>query len=478
MNEPTGSTAHPYPLFLDVRGTAVLIVGGGPVAERRLATLLESGAEVTVIAPGVTTAIADAAATGRIAWHPRRFVHQDTDGFRLVFSATGLAEVDQAVARAAHATGALVNVADDAASSDFHVPAIERRGPIQIAVGTGGAAPGLAALLRDRFAATIAPEFIGLAELLGEMRRIARRSIPDAASRMRVLARAAGDPDLRAAIACGSTPSPEAALSTFLDAESADSDIASGAPTQTGARVSIVGAGPGAPDLITARGLDRIRTADVIVYDDLIDRRLLEHAVPTAELVYAGKRGWAPDEGRRPGPDLLVERATEGGGRHVVRLKGGDPSVFARLDEEIAALDGAGIPYDIVPGVTAALAAAASAKLPLTARGTSASVTLVTAVASGDTDEANDLVPLVRAGGTVVVYMGLRNLGAITERLIEAGIDPVLPVAVISAASSPDERVVRTTLACATDDVIASHIASPALVVLGRVASGERVETA
>lgn len=465
MDSPQRHPPHPYPLFLDLTDADVLVVGAGGVAERRVTTLLESGARVTVVAPLATNELRASAAAGQLSFLERGFEDGDVKGHALVFSATGVADVDRAVSRAARAAGAFVNVADDTLASDFHVPAIERRGRIQVAVGTGGAAPGLAAKLRDRLAAGIGPEWARLADLLGEVRVVARASIADSATRMRALKRAADDADLLAAVARGQQPSASEVL------EHALSDIAQAAPSTvpTGAFVSIVGAGPGAPDLITMRGLERLRSADVIVYDDLVDRRLLEHAASHAELIYGGKRGWRETTGR-PTPELLVQRAAEAGGRHVVRLKGGDPSVFGRLDEEIAALKAAGVPFEIVPGVTSALAAAAAATVPLTARGESTSVTLAAAIASGGEDEVADLLPLVRAGGTVVVYMGLRALATIADRLMSQSIDPSIPITIISGASTPAEQIVRTSLGRVESDLKASRTPSPAIVIIGRVA--------
>lgn len=455
---------HPYPLFLELADADVLVVGGGAVAQRRVSTLIESGARVTVVAPQATPELEAGAAGNRLTIVRRGFEDDDVRGRVLVFSATGDVAVDCAVSRAARAAGAFVNVADDTAASDFHVPAIERRGRIQLAIGTGGAAPGLAAKLRDRLSAGIGPEWVRLADLLGEVRVLARSSVADSATRMRALRRAAGDADLLAAVARGERSAPQEVLEHAFD------DTAKSTPSAIppGAFVSIVGAGPGAPDLITVRGLERIRSADVVIYDDLVDRRMLDHAAH-AELIYGGKRGWHEMSGR-PSPELLAQRALEADGRHVVRLKGGDPSVFGRLDEEIAALEAAGVPYEVVPGVTSALAAAAAAKVPLTARGESASVTLATAIASGSEAEVADLLPLVRAGGTVTVYMGLRALTVIAERLIAEAIDPTVPVTIVSGASTPAEQIVRTSLGRVAFDLEASQPASPAIVIIGRVA--------
>lgn len=464
-------TAHPestgmYPLLLDLTGREVLVVGGGSVAERRVTGLLEAGARVTLVAPEATEALAELARDGRIAWAQREFQPPDVSGSALAFTATGIVEVDSAVAEAARASGIFVNSADDNARCDFHIPAVARRGDIVIAVGTGGSAPALAARLRDRFAAALGPEWERFAALLGEMRDLARTRIADRRERARVLTAAAGGDALLARLARGE------------DVSAADALAAEASTTPQTTLVSLVGAGPGAPDLLTLRAYERIRAADVIVYDDLVDRSVLAQARPDAELVYSGKRGWrsGPD---RPGPELLVQRALEAGGQRVVRLKGGDPNVFGRSTEEIAALESAGVPYEIVPGITAALAAAAAAHIPLTQRGVSGSLTLATGVAIGapgagaphaDDPTPADIAALVRSGSTVAVYMGLRVLPEITDALLSAGVSADLPVAVVGSASLPGETVVRGTLSDIASRVAAAEVPSPAIAILGEVA--------
>lgn len=463
MSSPAQSHPHPYPLFLKLAGRPVTIVGGGPVAERRAQLLADSGARVTIVAPQVTPLLREMSQVGTIEIRRDRFAADHLAGQVLAFAATGVPRVDREVAEAARRAGIFVNVADDAESSDFHVPAIERRGDIQVAVATGGSAPGLAARLRDRFAATIGPEWVTLAALLGEVRRLGRKRIADPALRMKALARAAKDDDLLASIARGNTPSAEEVL---------DGALAEHWPAVAESRqeafVALVGAGPGSPDLVTLRGLALLETADVVLYDDLVDRRLVELAPQHAQKVYAGRRGWR-DTGQRPGPDALVMYALEAGGRRVVRLKGGDPSVFGRLDEELTALREAGIQFEIVPGVTAATAAAAAAGLPLTARGRTASVTLATAVLAGEThgrEQIDRLSELLRRGDTVALYMGSRSLGDIVRRFLAAGVAPSLPVTIVASASTDEQRIARMTLGQANDADTETMVA-PSLAIFG-----------
>lgn len=464
MNSAEMNT-HPYPLFLDLTDRRVLVVGGGRVAERRVMTLVASGARLTVIAPEATEWLMGQSERGVLALYSREFAPKDVEGYLLVFSATGIDEVDARVATAARTVGALVNVADDASKSDFHVPAIERREHIQLAVGTGGAAPGLAARLRDRLASAIGPEWDAFAELIAETRVLARRTMPTREERMDAIRTAANDRELFALVSRGAPPPPTEVLAKHGSPRQPEITSPVGK-----ARVSIVGAGPGHPDLITIRGHEAIASADVVIYDDLVDRRLLDIAPAHAELVYFGKRGWR-DLAARPPFGSIVLRALERDGKHVVRLKGGDPSIFGRLSEEIQALESAGIPYEVIPGVTAAVAAAAAAKVSLTRRGEARSVTLASAIVArdeGGADSADEegLVRMLKNGGVVVVYMGLRSIRRIAQRLIAQGIDPALPVIIAAGVSTPEEQIVRTALVSAADDAQRSGLGSPALILL------------
>lgn len=468
MSTSTQTNAHPYPLFLDLIGRRVLVVGGGPVAERRAMTLVESGARLTVIAPDATEWLLDQSDHGILTLCAREFMPEDVEGHVLVFSATGIAEIDVEVAAAARAEGAFVNVADDASESDFHVPAIERRGRIQVAVGTGGGAPGVAARLRDRLAATIGPEWEAFADLIAQTRTIARRTISTRTERMDVIRTASNDRELFALVSRGAPPTPEEVL-----ARSEADEQPAMAPPAEHARVSIVGAGPGHPDLITVRGRDALSSADVVIYDDLVDRRLLDIAPPHAELVYFGKRGWS-GLAARPPFESIANHALEGGGKHVVRLKGGDPSVFGRLAEETGALESAGVPYVVIPGVTAALAAAAAARTPLTRRDGARSVTLTSAIIAGVESEdtnADEIAGLLGKGGSVAIYMGLRSIRRMAARLIERGVAPDLSVVIVAGVSTPEERIVHTSLASSADDIDHAGIRSPALIVLSVEAS-------
>lgn len=478
------TNGEPYPAFLDLRSRRALVVGGGEVAARKTKTLLCSGAKITVVSPLVCEALEQMEADGAVVLERRTFSPSDIVDCTLVFAVTGIATVDTAVAEAARSAGALANLAGDPEECDFLVPASGTRGAIQIAVGTAGTSPGLAVRLRDRIITALGPEWEEFAELLGRMRSVAHDVIPDAATRQRALARAANDDALLAAVARGEKMDPKETLLGMV--ESVFDGVASGAAADVpnGAFVSLVGAGPGSPGLLTLLGHDRVASADVIVYDDLVDSRVLSAARHDAELVYAGKRGWREGPARPDTGELLVTKAREGQGKRVVRLKGGDPMVFGRAGEEMSTLEAAGVPCEVIPGVTAALAAAAGARIPLTLRGVSNSVTFVAgnsateapaaATGLGDATGASgppveSLASAALSGGTLCIYMGLKGLREISTGLISRGVDAELPVAVVEGASSETQRCVRGTLATIAEAVEAAEIASPALVIVGRV---------
>ncbi len=455
-----------YPLFIDLRDRRVLVVGAGQVAARRVGALLRSRARLTVVARVVNDEIAELGRAGAVELHQRAFRDDDVAGHALVFSATGDAAVDSAVSAAARAAGVFVNVADELGLSEFHVPAVHRRGDVQVAVSTGGTAPGLAARVRDTIADVVRPEWGRFANLLGGVRRLAKARIPDPQERMAVMRRLAYDDGLMADVTADGVSRAETVLEYALGRRERESS-ASGL-------VSIVGAGPGDPDLITVAGRSRLRQADVVVYDDLVDERLLGEAPEWAELIYCGKRGWLPND-VRPGPDLLVAKALERPGMRVVRLKGGDPSVFGRLAEELDELEAAGVAYEVLPGVTAALAAAARAKVPLTRRGSSASITLATVVREGSvTQGAPWSGTILREGGTLAIYMGLRSLREFAAGLVAEGVDDDLPILIVAGASTPKECVVEATLASAATAAESAGLESPALILAGRVFGSRR----
>src|SRR6185312_247296 len=329
-----------YPLFADLSRRAVLVVGGGAVAERKAAALLAAGAQVTVGAPELTPQLQRWARQGRIAHRAGEFAPGWLDYVWLVVAATDDHALNARVAELAGLQRVFVNVVDDAELSSFHVPAVIDRAPLVVAISSGGAAPMLARLVRERLETLLDHSLGPLAQLAARLRKRIRRRHPDLAARRRFYT----------ALFNG----PVAALS--LQAT----------PVAAAGSVVLVGAGPGDPGLLPLRGLRALNEADVILHDRLVSAEVLELARRDADRIEVGKQAGKHHATQDEIHALLLEHAQAG--RRVVRLKGGDPFVFGRGGEELEFLREHGIPYEVVPGVTAALACAAHAGVPLTHR--------------------------------------------------------------------------------------------------------------
>jgi len=408
--DPPSAAGPVYPLSLKLAGRRVLVVGGGPVALRRVAGLREAGAEIVVVAPRLTPALADLAARGLITAHQRGYEPGDLDGAWLVLACTDQPGVNAAVAAEAERQRLWCARADDAAASAAWVPAVGRTGAVTVAVNAGRD-PRRAAELRDRFVDTVA-----------------------AAGRM---------------AASAAAPAP-------------------GAQPAAG-RVSIVGGGPGDPGLITVTGLHRLREADVVLTDRLAPVALLEQLAPDVHVVDAAKVPGGPSMRQDHINRALVEHARAG--RAVVRLKGGDPFVFGRGREEVEACLAAGIPVEVIPGVTSAISVPAAAGIPVTHRGVSQGFCVLAGhVRPGDSRSSVDWAALARSGMTLVLLMAVDHLAEIADTLISAGLDGGTPGAVVSDGWSRRQRVVTAPLRDLAGAVRAAGVTNPAVVVVGDVA--------
>ncbi len=450
------------PLFVDLTGRVCVVVGGGQLAERRTRSLLQGGATVTVVAPESTAGIAALAAEGALTLLPRAYQATDLDGAFLAVAATGDAEVDAAVATHARAAGCLLNAGSDAAEGDTIVPAQVRRGRLRIAVSASGASPTLAGSIRRDIEERYGPEWEAYLDALAAVRVLARTQLSDTAERQRVLELAA-DPALMQRVIDGLAEDPSALLEWLQDG------AAQGAAS-AGPHVALVGAGPGDPGLITAKGLARVRACEVLIYDHLVDERLVAQAPMHAERIYVGKRG-GHDYIKQPAiNDLIIVKALEGAGRRVVRLKGGDPYVFGRGGEEALALLDAGVPFEVVPGVSSGVAVPASAGIPVTHRGLSTSVTFVTG--HEDPTKEREDVDWARIGAsaeTLCIFMGVRNAASIASGLMTGGRPADEPVAVIRWGATPRQETLVTTLSELPDAIARAKFTPPALLVVGRV---------
>jgi uroporphyrin-III C-methyltransferase / precorrin-2 dehydrogenase / sirohydrochlorin ferrochelatase len=446
-----------FPLFADLRGRSCLVVGGGEVALRKVRLLLEAGARVSVNARALHPVLADWRQRGRIHYLPGGFRATFLDEQWLAIAATDDPTVNGAVRAAGDARRVLVNSVDDPLASSFIVPAIVDRAPLMVAISSGGAAPVLARRLRQWLETVLPQQLGGLVRLAGALRAKVKRRLPAAARRGFWEAQFTGR-FARLALA-GDEAGARRAFHLALENQ------ASGPPPA--GRISLVGAGPGDPSLLTLKALQRLGEADVVLYDRLVSTGVLALARRDAELIAVGKqaRGGCSQADIEA---LMLSHAAAG--RRVVRLKGGDPFVFGRGGEELAAARRAGMPCEVVPGITAALGCAAVTGLPLTLRGVARAVTLITAQ-GGDEFDALDWPGLSAAGHTLVIYMGVGRAAAIRERLLAHGRAPDTPVALIQDGTGPSQRLVKGQL-FELPSLLARHgITAPALMVIGETAA-------
>ena len=456
-----------YPVFLNLRGRRAVVIGGGAVAEQKVLGLLGAGAHVTVVSPETTRRLADLAAAGGIELRRRPYRSGDLAGAWLAIAGTDDCGANARVWAEAEREGVLLNAVDDLDHCSFIAPAIHREGDITVAISTSGKSPALAARLRHRVARLVGPAEARLCDLLGALRPEVAARVPDARARTALWYRIV-DSDVIEFVRRGDMEGARGRIDELVDQPeiprlahpSGWGDGATGV-------VYLVGAGPGDPGLITARGLEILRSADVLVYDRLVAPALVAEAPPSAERVFVGKRphGRGADLAQEEINALLVDRARRG--LTVVRLKGGDPFVFGRGAEECEALHAAGVPFRVVPGVTSAIAAPAAAGIPVTHRRLASAFAVVTGH-EYDGVSSLDWEALARVP-TLVVLMGLSALPEITARLLEHGADPDTPAAVIASGTLPAQRTVVATIATLAERVAEEGLEPPATVVVGEV---------
>jgi uroporphyrin-III C-methyltransferase/precorrin-2 dehydrogenase/sirohydrochlorin ferrochelatase len=435
------------PLFFDLTDRKVLVVGHGAAAERRAHLARAAGASVVerVDSPEPST----------------------LQNVSVAFVATGDLDRDSAAAQVARRAGVPVNVADRPALSDFIVPAIIDREEVVVAVSTGGASPTVATVLRGRIEALL-PERIGsLARLARTFRPQVRALIAEPARRRAFWRRLVEGSAGRSALAGDEAGARRLALGEL--------DTARGARDAVGT-AHIVGAGPGDPDLLTLRAAQLLQEADAILHDDLVPAAILNRARRDAERIAVGKRKGFVRWAQRDIEAEMIHRVRAG--QTVVRLKAGDPFVFGRGGEEVEALRAAGLPVSVVPGITAALGAAASVGIPLTHRRVASAVTFVTGRAADGAREPA-WPALAARGHTVAIYMGATEAASVRDRLLDAGTPPDMPVAIVENGTRPDGRVSLGRLADLARLAV-SHTsrgdAGPSLIIVGEVAAFANVE--
>jgi uroporphyrin-III C-methyltransferase/precorrin-2 dehydrogenase/sirohydrochlorin ferrochelatase len=439
-----------YPVFLDLRGRRVVVAGAGEVAVAKLRLLLKTEAELAVYGEDPAPEVEAWAAAGRLALVARELAAGDADGAALVYGATGDRAGDARAATIGRDAGALVNVVDYLEGSDFITPAIVDRDPVTVAIGTEGAAPVLARKIKAEVEAML-PTTLGLLTRVGQGFRARVEALDSRARRAfwtrfyfqrGPLALAAGEDAARAEL---------------------EAMLAEGEGPREGV-VHLVGAGPGDPELLTLKARRLLHEADLVVHDRLVPGAILELARREARIVAVGKIPGGPSWRQEDIGALLVAEALAG--NVVVRLKGGDPAVFGRLDEEIEALAAAGVRYGVVPGITAASAGAAAIGQSLTRRGRNSSLRILTGHDVAGFAE-HDWRELARPGATAAIYMGVKAAAFLRGRLLMHGAAAGTPVTAVENASRPDQRVIATTLIDLPEALAEAAPEGPVVILLG-----------
>ncbi|TNF63605.1 MAG: uroporphyrinogen-III C-methyltransferase [Rhodobacteraceae bacterium] len=442
-----------FPIFLAVAGRRIVVSGGGEAALAKLRLLMKTEAHLSVFAKDPDPRIIAWAEAGRLTVHARAMEPGDALCAALFYAADEDPEEDARTTRLARADGALTNIVDNLEDSQFITPAIVDRDPVTIAIGTEGAAPVLARAIKADLEARLPVRLGALARIGKAFRRVAE-ALPHGRPRR----------DFWSDWYFRTGPR---AIETGEDtARAALDDLLSGHLSRQDrpGHVAFVGAGPGDPELLTLKARRALDEADVVIHDRLVGSEILELARREALLIDAGKEGFGPSMTQGDINALIVEHARAGA--QVVRLKGGDPTVFGRLDEETDACDAAGVTWHIVPGITAASASVAAIGQSLTSRGRNASVRFVTGHdMKGFAD--HDWKALARPGEVVAIYMGKRAARFIQGRLMMHGAGGATPVSVIENATRPDQRILATTLSDLARDMADADLTGPALTLIG-----------
>ena len=433
------------PIFLKLDGRPALVVGAGTVALDKVGSLLKAGVLLRVVAPEARAEIRELAAEGRLEWIERGFAVSDLDGQMLVIAATDRPEVNAAVYRGAVERGLLCNSVDDIPNCDFFFGSVVSRGELQIAISTAGESPAFAQRLRREIDVELPQDLGPWLERIGELRREVLATHPRGEERKLLLHRLAQRQVCDAA-ACPTRLMASGDFAVAAEQSRKDGtrellgiDAATGSG-RNGVRVFLVGAGPGDVELLTVKALRLLQFAQVILHDDLVPRSILDLAV-NAEIVNVGKRCGMKSVTQEQIQELMIEHARAG--RTVVRLKSGDPLIFGRAAEEMTALRGAGIGFEVVPGITSALAAAAAIPASLTDRDNASNVIFST---GHHAQSHNGSALPSHEDATRVVYMPGRNFSLLAAKWLAEGLPAELPCALVSHAAQPDQQVRYTTL--------------------------------
>ena len=444
------------PIFLNVRAQNCLVVGGGEVAYRKAVLLDRAGARIRVVAPSICKALEQLVVAGAGELRTREFKESDLEGVYLVVAATDDETVNSNVSHMAKSRGLPVNVVDKPDLCSFIVPSIVDRSPVVIAISSGGTSPILTRQLKEKIEVLVPAAYGRLALLLGGFRDRVKSVVSDFKTRTRFWEKLLNGP-LPGMVFAGE----EVAARRYVEQQLAGSE-----QLDIKGEVFLVGAGPGDPDLLTIKALRLMYEADVVLYDRLVSAEIMQKVRPDAEKIHVGKARANHTMPQEQINEMLVRLAKEG--KKVLRLKGGDPFIFGRGGEEIDKLAEAKIPFQVVPGITAASGCAAYAGIPLTHRDCSQSVRFVTGHLK-DGSINLDWNSLAKEQQTIVFYMGLVGLERICQELINHGAEPDLAIALVQQGTTDTQLVLRGTLATMPTLVLNNEVKAPTIIIVGKV---------
>ena len=442
-----------FPFFIDIRDKRGVIIGGGKVAARKIEKLQPFEPILFVIAPEIIPRIQE---TERVFLKRRRFTEKDLEGAFFVIAASDDEEANARAAAYCREKGIFFNAADDKESCGFLFPALVKSGALTIGVSTEGASPGAAAAVKSKIAEQLPSRTEEILDYLAALRPLAKERIEDAYARASFLR--------ETAVFCMEANRVLSEEETQERMQSYQNPHPKRIPG-----VVLAGAGCGAYDLITVRGLNALKRAEVVVYDALTDERLLEYAPESCEKIDVGKRCGKCCRTQEEINGLLIQEAKKG--KRVVRLKGGDPFVFGRGGEEVLALKEQGIPVTEIPGITSAIAVPAAAGIPVTHRDISRSFHVITGHTKGKENSLpENFETLAALNGTLIFLMGLLHLPEITKKLLECGKDPDTPAAVVHGGFDGQFVSVRGTLSDIAKEAKQEEIEAPAVIIIGETA--------
>ncbi|MAZ45773.1 MAG: uroporphyrinogen-III C-methyltransferase [Gammaproteobacteria bacterium] len=444
------------PLFINLKNRNCLVVGGGDVATRKIELLLTASAKITVIAKSNSVAIDEFSNSNQVTLKKREFRKDDVDSYYFVVACTNDKKVNQNIFRACEDKTILVNTVDNPELCTAIFPAIIDRSPVIVGISSGGRSPTLARIIKHWIEQRLPSRLGGVAEFIRERRGKVQDSISSIAGRQNFWSELLNGIFLEKLLR-NKIESADDIFHRQLEVFEEEKILG---------EVFLIGAGPGDPELITLKGARLLNSADIVFYDNLIDQKMLELIRRDADKVYVGKKRKFPGIRQEAINKLLVENARAG--KRVVRLKGGDPLIFGRAGEELEALSKENIPFEVIPGITAASGGASYAGIPLTHRDVSQSVRFITGHRVYDHVNLN-WPELAKDNQTLVIYMGLAWIKEIMEQLARNGLDPKTPAAIIDKATMPEQKVVIGTIANLAQKAKSALINGPTIIIVGIV---------